>query len=642
MFEKKKTITVKGVTFDMILVEGDKFRIGNKEHELCDFYMAEIPVTQELYMAVLGSAHTGSYNMMPENFDYLHPKILSYLHINESFDEYQKRRDIERAEKLERERIETERIRKLSASLPVNNIAWFEAIEFINKLNQLTGLNFALPSFEQWYFAASGGTESHGYNFAGSDDANEVGHFHTLSTKTYSTGLYVMSEGNKSNAPRKAASVWYNPPRRYKPNELGLYDMSGLVNEWLDEAGMMIGGEYNSNPDYVSKEHNYGYTKFGVEKKQSFSLKKSLTQRNIITAVVSDNTSYHVSVGSLYGFRLILCNHSKEYNIPKTPFVKIDVSSDEKRLIKQMVIQSEFGILRSIICKKYIKYTKFEEVSAYSNFQGNIYNVFACPQGISDFSGNCFNVYNSRRKFLSHCKDVFLKLIKSLVEEGYNLLIHDDLDLKLTDTGIFTELSISLNGWHFPPKNQNWINTLSTYSFVTNNPSILTIKSLPSLRENSKMSDFRYITLASNTIFIDVRDTFTAKRNQPISDSWIYLLEHDNTNKVVLRLTLNAFCDFNGSENDFNGCKYSDTFQSKGIVMFMRECVAKYNKRINDELFDNSERVNRLFCKRNKGGLFEYNYPTPSGEHVILDERFFVLPHLVYDEWHQTLVNNNL
>lgn len=73
MFERKKTITVNGVSFNMILVEGDKFHIGTEEHEVDDFYMAEFPVTQELFMAVLGTAKSGSYNMMPKiSIIYIH------------------------------------------------------------------------------------------------------------------------------------------------------------------------------------------------------------------------------------------------------------------------------------------------------------------------------------------------------------------------------------------------------------------------------------------------------------------------------------------------------------------------------------------------------------------------------------------
>ena len=142
MFEQRKSITVNDVTFNMILVEGDKFCIGEREYEVDDFYMAEFPVTQELYMAVMGSAHTGSYNMMPDNFDYLDPKRFSIygniINRNESVEEYKKRLDKELQEKLNREGKERDRIRKLSASLPVNNVSWIEAINFIKKLTSFT------------------------------------------------------------------------------------------------------------------------------------------------------------------------------------------------------------------------------------------------------------------------------------------------------------------------------------------------------------------------------------------------------------------------------------------------------------------------------------------------------------------------
>ncbi|WP_289189240.1 hypothetical protein, partial [Xylanibacter rodentium] len=88
------------------------------------------------------------------------------------------------------------------------------------------------------------------------------------------------------------------------------------------------------------------------------------------------------------------------------------------------------------------------------------------------------------------------------------------------------------------------------------------------------------------------------------------------------RISLNCFCDFNNG-ND--------------IIKSMKQIILYDHNRINNEDFDNTERVNQLFCKQNKGGLYEYNYPPSSGLYEIQDERFFILPQPVYDEWRQSL-----
>lgn len=91
---------------------------------------------------------------------------------------------------------------------PVNNITLEEAQLFVDALNLLTGRKFAIPTEAQWEWAAMGGTNSTGYKFSGSDNLSDV------------AWTAANSEG------------YLNEVGKLTPNELGIYDMTGNVEEW--------------------------------------------------------------------------------------------------------------------------------------------------------------------------------------------------------------------------------------------------------------------------------------------------------------------------------------------------------------------------------------------------------------------------
>ena len=97
-------------------------------------------------------------------------------------------------------------------NLPVENISWEEAVNFVTKLSQLTNLNFSLPTEAQWEYAARGGIYSMGYLYPGSNDDGDV--------------LIYKGSGDVSDP-----SFSTYPVGQFWPNELGLYDMAGNVSE---------------------------------------------------------------------------------------------------------------------------------------------------------------------------------------------------------------------------------------------------------------------------------------------------------------------------------------------------------------------------------------------------------------------------
>ena len=168
--EEKVSFTVKGVTFNMILVKGGTFDMGATDEQgtdakadekpvhsvtLSDYYIAETEVTQALYEAVIGSNPADS----------------------------------------------------VGAELPVVLIEWGDADLFVSKLSEITGRKFRLPTEAEWEYAARGGNKSKGFKYAGSNNISDVAWFNNI-------------EGGSHTVKGKA------------PNELGIYDMSGNVDEY--------------------------------------------------------------------------------------------------------------------------------------------------------------------------------------------------------------------------------------------------------------------------------------------------------------------------------------------------------------------------------------------------------------------------
>lgn len=185
-----ETITVNGVSFNMVRVVGGTFKMGatleqgsdtesneKPAHQvtLSTYSIGETEVTQALWHAVMGSN--------PAN-------IKGELR-------------------------------------PVERVSWEDCQIFIQKLNQLTGRQFRLPTEAEWEYAARGGNKSQYYKYSGSNNIDNVAWYSSKQDVSFNQLLDLGPSVVKTK----------------KPNELGIYDMTGNVWEWCQDWY----GEYSSS-----------------------------------------------------------------------------------------------------------------------------------------------------------------------------------------------------------------------------------------------------------------------------------------------------------------------------------------------------------------------------------------------------------
>lgn len=216
---KTKTYKVKDVSFTMVYVEGGEAVIGlTSEFDQRDIYdgltisgrgakgifdnspvqvtldnywIGQTEVTQELWMAVMGSN---------PSMDTSNPKM------------------------------------------PVFNVSWDDCMTFVTRLSSLTGERFRMPTEAEWEYAARGGMHSQFYRYSGSNDFNEVGWEKSRESLWDFTPFIPHTVATK------------------KPNEIGLYDMTGNVYEWCKNGTDYISFlQSGNNPQGCS---NCGYRVF--------------------------------------------------------------------------------------------------------------------------------------------------------------------------------------------------------------------------------------------------------------------------------------------------------------------------------------------------------------------------------------------
>jgi formylglycine-generating enzyme required for sulfatase activity len=115
-------------------------------------------------------------------------------------------------------------------SRPVLNVSWEEATGFCRWLSGKSGAEIRLPNEAEWEYAAVGGKKSEGHRYSGSDNWQEVS----------------WSEENSGGTT--------HPVGQKKPNELGLYDMSGNLWEMCEDWPAADPGQ----PRFKGENHDEG------------------------------------------------------------------------------------------------------------------------------------------------------------------------------------------------------------------------------------------------------------------------------------------------------------------------------------------------------------------------------------------------
>lgn len=202
---------------------------------------------------------------------------------------------------------------------------WDECKIFIKKLNEKTGKKFRMPTEWEWEYAARGGKKSNHTKYAGSDDFDEVG---------WNSDMH--------------------PVGVKKPNELGIYEMSGGPIEWCENFFLQVlHGGFNPFPRHFDNTDGTRTLRGGAN--------NAICYRGH-----SDPTSGH------YAFRLLIEDEAKrsaDYEANQIKKAKNDALANSDNIPRYRI--SETRIRRGIVSKA----VEFYENGSWSSAYGDWFTI---------------------------------------------------------------------------------------------------------------------------------------------------------------------------------------------------------------------------------------------------------------------------
>ena len=183
------TIPVKnGISIEMVKVEAGGFKMGSKQKPEFGDFRTDYPSHR---VTLTNNYYIGKYEVTQELWQVVMDSVPSQFK---------------------------------GDNLPVEWVSWDDCQDFISKLNAMTGKHFRLPTEAEWEYAARGGKKSRGYRYSGSNTIDDV-------------AWYEDNSGYKTHAVGTK-----------QPNELGIYDMAGNVEEWCQDGERRYDGSHQTNP----------------------------------------------------------------------------------------------------------------------------------------------------------------------------------------------------------------------------------------------------------------------------------------------------------------------------------------------------------------------------------------------------------
>ena len=215
-----------GIILEMVQISGGIFVMGSPESEeerresegpqhlvsIKPFFMGKYPVTQAQWFAVAASS------------------------------------------KVERD-LDPNPARFKGVHRPVEQVSWYDAVEFCQRLSRKTGRSYRLPSEAEWEYACRAGTTTpfHFGETITTNLANYRGTDWEYEGKTY--------PGSYGYGPRGEYRKETTPVGSFPPNAFGLYDMHGNVWEWCADPWH---DNYNSAPSDGSVWESGGNDEYRV------------------------------------------------------------------------------------------------------------------------------------------------------------------------------------------------------------------------------------------------------------------------------------------------------------------------------------------------------------------------------------------